>query len=855
MEEVKPHTINLLLLGVSLTILGVLGLIFITQMEVQPGWQIEFSEGRNAEYEILNGSDISGDGIFDVLCYSHNSYYDARLPNVVPQFGSITMLNGKTGGELWKNLYDGPIKRAFRIFDVNSDGHSDFFACKAKVEPEWDNDKAEVIHNNFSNFLLSGDDGLPIEVEHGIDQISFSNYFVMDLVCFDDLEDEREDIICLEYIYNNESSYYVNITSYFVNGTMVNYTNIIAQEPDYESNDILPQIELFSYGGETHLLLVDADYVQLINLSTSDYSREVFKADIVTDWSFNVESYEIVEDLDLNGVPEIIVSDSSGSMILINGTDGTYLTTYNTSYSFSTHEVKTTELSNQELDGSTYIVSKIRGDSNIVAVYKVNSTNIEILWDIIVGESQFGGFALGTDLNGDTINDVVIIHSILPFGSMSEVKRYRFVNALNGQEFWQINTDRELRTAIVSSDIDGDGLPDIVGAADSNIVIAFSVAKPVDLWLSAKYSYGFLLFIACVAFLIIGILLLARYGTKLRFNLRKSFKENKMTVAVNVFTIVVMSITFILFMFMINIFNSTLIAEAPMTRIIVAFLTVSIMWYTLLPLTAAIYNQFAPRFAYLIVKLRELFFKISKSYEHDILILDMGNRKDINNLIKIKRVILPMLLSITVGFLVYNYAAPLYGYAQNFTQFGSTQFFSFIAGYSLFCTFPMILSFSIFSFFIAGNYLLDDAGVVYYRESNKHRSPGDIEPISIWAQSMIKGFAGLSALITFSGFFASVDFSGFFTMDDQGIFFVIFGAFMVITMFWGNPFITSFSYILLAEEVMELSINTNVKKLHKIMEKKGYDVNPRKLTHLYPADSISPKKTNTIDTNLPKDDE
>ena len=144
--------------------------------------------------------------------------------------------------------------------------------------------------------------------------------------------------------------------------------------------------------------------------------------------------------------------------------------------------------------------------------------------------------------------------------------------------------------------------------------------------------------------------------------------------------------------------------------------------------------------------------------------------------------------------------------------------------------------------------------MVYYRESNKHRGPGDIEPISIWAQSMIKGFAGLSALITFSGFFASVDFSGFFIMDNQGIFFIIFGAFMVIAMFWGNPFITSFSYILLAEEVMELSLTINVKKLHKIMEKKGYDVKPRKLTHLYTSDFVPSKKTSTFESNITEDD-
>jgi len=159
----------------------------------------------------------------------------------------------------------------------------------------------------------------------------------------------------------------------------------------------------------------------------------------------------------------------------------------------------------------------------------------------------------------------------------------------------------------------------------------------------------------------------------------------------------------------------------------------------------------------------------------------------------------------------------------------------------LLCTLPMILSFIILSFLIAGNFLLDDAGVSFYRESKKYRIPGDIEPISIWAQSLIKGIAGISALLAFAGFFLTVDFSGFFSLE-SGIIFFIFGVFLVIVMFWGNPFITSFSYMLLAEDVMELSHDKNIEKLYKIMQKKGYDTTPRELTKLYPSGFDSEKK-------------
>jgi hypothetical protein len=280
-----------------------------------------------------------------------------------------------------------------------------------------------------------------------------------------------------------------------------------------------------------------------------------------------------------------------------------------------------------------------------------------------------------------------------------------------------------------------------------------------------------------------------------------------------------------------------------MTTIIVSFLTVIITWYGALPLTAALYNRFAPRFAYVFVKLRTLFFKISKSYNTDIIVVDMKDRKDIGTIIQLKRILLPLLLSIAIGFYTYGVLTPILGYPQDFEVFGSTEFFQFMNGYMLCCIFPMILTFLVFSFFISGNFLLDDAGVVYFRQSKKYRQPGDIEPISIWAQSMIKGMAGISAIVTLVGFLATVDFSGFFEETDPTGF--IFGLLVIIVFFAGIPFLTAFSYVLLAGEVMEFSIDFNTQKLYSIMENKGYDTTPKDITNLYPEGFKEPKKTIT----------
>jgi hypothetical protein len=283
-----------------------------------------------------------------------------------------------------------------------------------------------------------------------------------------------------------------------------------------------------------------------------------------------------------------------------------------------------------------------------------------------------------------------------------------------------------------------------------------------------------------------------------------------------------------------------------MTDITIYFLTVIITWYGVLPLTAALYNRFAPNFAFIFIRLRSLFFKISRSYNHDIIVLDMGERKEIGTIIQIKRTILPLLLSIATGFYSYNTLAPILGYPDKFEVFGSTEFFQFMNGYMLLCVLPMILAFLVFSFFISGNFLLDDAGVVYFRQSKKHRQPGDIEPISIWAQSIIKGIAGLSALITLIGFLSEVDFSGFFGEQfenvGQAIMNYSFGALIIIVFFAGIPFLTSFSYVLLAGEIMEFSIDYNVQKLYLKMEKAGYNTIPREITNIYPSSAQSFKR-------------
>lgn len=49
---------------------------------------------------------------------------------------------------------------------------------------------------------------------------------------------------------------------------------------------------------------------------------------------------------------------------------------------------------------------------------------------------------------------------------------------------------------------------------------------------------------------------------------------------------------------------------------------------------------------------------------------------------------------------------------------------------------------------------------------------------------------------------------------------------------------------------MELSVEQNTKKLYPIMEKNGYDTNPREITNLYPSGQYKIKKNTSENSNL-----
>ena len=851
--EGDSRPLNFVLLAVSFIIFGVLGIVFMTQMELQPGWAWEdIRDVYPLNMEAFQTDDVNNNGHDDIISYAYISSTDRpeRYANI--QYGGVFCLEGTNGNLLWKKEYDGPVKNVFPIMDVDSDGTVEYFVSKGSIEAEWQESNGhyspDFIPNMNTNHILNGINGTEL-IGYEFD---FTNFYVHDLVVIDDVVgDFNEDIILLEAkeyrLYNSwedrwDIQHEFNITSYLINGTKTNSIHTVNQSIWSEANT--PALELFQYNGQPHVLYIEERSLVLLNTSESNFLVPIYNLTL-TEY---IGDYELVKDINSDDISEIILLYRNGTVSLLDGSSGAVIRNFNVDelVSFdSIHRVQIDEIHSNEV-GAIYFLINVRfrsavdsPEEQLMRVYRMGSTFEEGLWErgLIGGNSDNGAFVLNEDMTGDSVEDLIYFERYRPVLAFNEVARFTIINTVTGKSISVINTDFHPDSLITVDDFDGDGKKDYVISGDDRIV-TISTMDPKGLWLSPAFPLGLPLFIVLVILLVAGIVIIILKGKHLNYK-RGNIKEHKLTVAVNALAIALITMTFLLFLILMNIFNNTLITGTNNTNIVIVFLVVIITWYGTLPLTAALYNRLAPQFAYIFVKLRDLFFKISRGYKNEIVVLDMGERKEIGLVIQLKRLVLPLMLSISVGFYSYDALTPILGYPKEFEVFGGTDFFNFMMGYMLCCVLPMILSFVLFSFFIAGNFLLDDAGIVYYREHRKYRQPADIEPVSIWAQSIVKGIAGLSAILTFSTFLTSVDFSGFFGEGEP--FMIIFGILIIVVFFGGIPFLTAFSYVLLAGEVMEMCVDSNTQKLYNTMEKNGYDIRPRDITNIYPSGSEPPR--------------
>ncbi|MHA1757423.1 MAG: hypothetical protein ACTSVV_11675, partial [Promethearchaeota archaeon] len=246
--------------------------------------------------------------------------------------------------------------------------------------------------------------------------------------------------------------------------------------------------------------------------------------------------------------------------------------------------------------------------------------------------------------------------------------------------------------------------------------------------------------------------------------------------------------------------------------------------FSSLPLLPAFYNKTAPLLGIAILKLRKLFFKFIRHSEKDIIIINIDENKNIATTTILKRCLLPILISLSVGINLFNFLAPKF---STVTVDIHKVFYTFQYYFIYYTIIPMIISFYLLFIFIPSTWLLDDAGVVYFIKPKKVHLPPDIESLSNWTHNWLKGLAGFTAIVSYINLISVLNISSFIFEGD--LFTQIITYIMVFLLFYGFPFLSGLALMLLTIIYMELNLDYNKLKLYNKMEKRNYDIKKKEI--------------------------
>ncbi|MHA1338894.1 MAG: hypothetical protein ACTSRZ_02820 [Promethearchaeota archaeon] len=289
---------------------------------------------------------------------------------------------------------------------------------------------------------------------------------------------------------------------------------------------------------------------------------------------------------------------------------------------------------------------------------------------------------------------------------------------------------------------------------------------------------------------------------------------------------------------------------------LVWFLVLYPMTLGLFALIPFIYSKAAPFFAEKIFinsqkSLYSLFVKRNMK-DYQILIIDMEKRKEISTFTQISRMILPLLISLTIGITIYtglsadgflyNALSPNYidHPLTNPNALGvitpdmrsADEIWIEIGRFARYCIQPMIYTYIALVLIIPSSWLLDDAGVCYFEKAKKFRDISDIDSVSKWFLSVISGVFGFTAVSSFIQLFVPMfqNIDDFMQLLDEFTEITpIIGALIVILAIVVFPILVGIVLTYAALHQMEKDYEINVTKLFKRLSKKGIDTTPRSL--------------------------
>jgi hypothetical protein len=186
-------------------------------------------------------------------------------------------------------------------------------------------------------------------------------------------------------------------------------------------------------------------------------------------------------------------------------------------------------------------------------------------------------------------------------------------------------------------------------------------------------------------------------------------------------------------------FRSGLMGQQMLTYVIIS------VFFSAVPFLMALWFRISPRMAARVfLRVHGIFHK-RKDTDFKVLVVSVPNRHSV--LITLKRALNWVSFSALLAFGVF---VPVSGIGNmNFDPGQIDQAFAFATTHFSVFTLATLLSFVLFSFVMPPCYLLDDAGVVFYRRFTARRQPPEIKTISSWFLSFINGAIGSGALISY----------------------------------------------------------------------------------------------------------
>jgi hypothetical protein len=295
--------------------------------------------------------------------------------------------------------------------------------------------------------------------------------------------------------------------------------------------------------------------------------------------------------------------------------------------------------------------------------------------------------------------------------------------------------------------------------------IIFAILSIASLGRNSGLSLPFML--ACTGGTFILYLFFA-----IRYKKSKTSEEEKKKASLKhaigslVFMILLIGVIFfglVFFIWLSSTYEFMTVSATVQGRLAGIMITSLVVFFSSAPFIMALWYKTAPGVAVkLIVRVFKAFNWKTKDKACEIMVLHSVQEHSFY--ITLKRAFTALIFSLTVVFTIWTnllrifapflkkgFGLELVVYAPFYT-IDNENFINYCTSLMLNIVLPLVLSFVLFYWALPSTYLLDDAGLVYYKKYLNRRQPAEIRTVSEWFFSIIKAVLGTSAVFAYGWF-------------------------------------------------------------------------------------------------------